>query len=45
MTSSISFNKFGGPMYSYNQLKNGDKSLQQVEKEQEDFKNNLSEII
>ena len=24
---SISFTKFGGPMYTYNQLKNGDKTL------------------
>ena len=36
-TSSISFTKFGGPMYIQNQLKKGDKTLQQVEKEQEDF--------
>ena len=25
-TSSISYTKFGGPMYTYNQLKNGDKN-------------------
>ena len=36
-TSWIGFTKFGDPMYTYNQLKNGDKKLQQVEKEQEDF--------
>ena len=36
-TPSINFAIFGGPMRFYNQLKNGDKSLQQVEKEQEDF--------
>ena len=43
-TSSINFTKFGGPVYTYNQLKNGDKTLQQVEKEQEDFKIDLNEI-
>ena len=34
------FNKFaifGGPMYTYNQLKNGEKTLQQVEEEQKYF--------
>ena len=36
-TSSISFIKFGGPIYTYNHLKNGEKTLQQVEKEQKDF--------
>ena len=36
-THPISFAKFGGPMYTYNQLKNGEKTLQQVEKEQKDF--------
>ena len=43
-TPSISFTKFGGPMYSYNQLKNGDKTLQQVEKQQKDLKKELNEI-
>ena len=43
-TSSISFTKFGGPMYTQNQLKKGDKTLQQVEKEQEDFLKSLGEI-
>ena len=36
-TSSISFTKFGGPMYTYDKSKNGEKRLQQVEKEQKDF--------
>ena len=36
-TSSISFSKFGGPMYTYGKLKNGETTLQQVEKEQKDF--------
>ena len=36
-TSSISFAKFGGPMYTYNQLKNGEKTLEQVEEDQKDF--------
>ena len=31
-TSSISFTEFGGPMYTYDQLRKGDKTLQQVEK-------------
>ena len=33
-TPSISFTKFGGPMHIYNQLKNGEKTLQQVEEKQ-----------
>ena len=37
-TPSINFTKFDGPMYTYNQLKNGDKTLQQVEEEQKHFK-------
>ena len=36
-TSSISFLKIGGPMYTYGKLKNGETTLQQVEKEQKDF--------
>ena len=36
-TNPISFAKFGGPMYTYNQLKNSEKTLQQVEKEEKDF--------
>ena len=28
-TSSICFTELGGPMYTYDQLKNGDKTLQQ----------------
>ena len=28
---------FGDPMYTYNQLRNGEKTLQQVEEEQKDF--------
>ena len=43
-TSSISFTKFGGPMHTYNQLKNGDKTLQHVEKEKGNFKKDLNEI-
>ena len=33
-----------GPMYTYDQLKNGDISLQQEEKQQKDFKKELNEI-
>ena len=36
-TPSINFAIFGGPMYTYNQLKNGEKTLQQVEEEQKYF--------
>ena len=34
---SINFDIFGGPMYTYNQLKNGEKTLQQIEEEQKYF--------
>ena len=44
LTYPISFAKSGGPMYVYNQLKNGEKTLQQTEKEQKDFKKELNEI-
>ena len=43
--SSISFSKFAGPMYTYDQLKNGETTLQQVEEEQKDFKKYLNEIV
>ena len=43
-TYPISFAKFGGPMYTYNQLKIGEKTLQQVEDDQKKFKSELSEI-
>ena len=43
-TPSINFSIFGGPMYTYNQLKNGEKTLQQVEEEQKYFKKDLNEI-
>ena len=33
----INFTKFGSPMYTYNQLKNGEKTLQQAEEQQKDF--------
>ena len=36
-TSSTNFAIFWGPMYTYNQLKNGEKTLQQVEEEQKYF--------
>ena len=41
-TSSISFTEFRCPMYTYNQLKMGNETLQQVEKEQENFKKYLN---
>ena len=43
-TASINFDKFGGPMYTYDQLKNGEKTLQQVEEDQKYFKKYLKEI-
>ena len=43
-TPSINFVKFEGPMYTYNKLKNGEKTLQQVEEEQKHFKKDLNEI-
>ena len=42
-TPSINFTIYEGPMYTYNQLKNGEKTLQQVEEEQLDFKKDLNE--
>ena len=44
-TSSIRFSKFAGPMYAYDELKNGEIILKQVEKEQKDFKKYLNEIV
>ena len=43
-TSSINFGKFGGSMYIYRHMKNGDTTLQQVEKQQKDFKKELNEV-
>ena len=43
-TTSIKFGKFGGPMYIYGHTKNGDTTLQQVEKQQKDVKEELNEI-
>ena len=43
-TPSINFGKFGGPMYIYGQMKKGDITLQQVEKQQKDFKKELNKI-
>ena len=39
-TSSINFDKFGGPVSNkyYGHMKNGDTTAQQVEKQQKDFK-------
>ena len=35
-TASINFGKFGGPMHIYGHIKNGDITLQKVEKQQKD---------
>ena len=41
---SINVTIFEGPMYFYNQLKNGGKTLQQVEEEQSEFEKGLDKI-
>ena len=43
-THPISVIKFEGPMYIYNQLKNGEKTLKQLEEDQKHFKEDLKEI-
>ena len=43
-TPSINFGKYEGPMYIYGHMKNGEKTLQQLEEEQTKFKNWLREI-
>ena len=43
-TSSINFGKFGGPIYIYGHMKNGDITLQQAEKQHNDFGKELNEI-
>ena len=43
-TPSINFGKYGGPMYIYGHMQNGETTLKQVEKEQKKIKNNLIEI-
>ena len=43
-TRPINIGKFGGPIYIYNHMENGDTTLQQVEKQQKDFKKELNEI-
>ena len=40
----INFTVFMGPVYTYEQLKKGEKTLQQVDEEQKDFKKDLNEI-
>ena len=44
LTPPINFIKFEGPMHTYDQLKNGEKTLQQVEEKQKHFKKDLNEI-
>ena len=41
MNDSINFTVFGGPMYTYNQLKNGEKTLQQVQEEEKYYKKKI----
>ena len=40
-TLSTNFTIFGGPVYTYNQLKIGEITLQQVEEEQRDLKKKI----
>ena len=40
----INFTIFEGPMYIYNQSKNGEKTLQQTEDEQSEFEKDLNKI-
>ena len=44
LTLPIDFAKFEGPIYIYDNIKYGKTTLQQVEKQQKDFKNELNEI-
>ena len=43
-TPSVNFGYYGGPMYIYGHMKNGEKTLQQVEEEQKKIKNYLNQI-
>ena len=43
-TRPINLGKFGGPIYIYNHMKNGDTTLLQIEKQQKGFKKELNEI-
>ena len=43
-TPSINFAVFEGPMHTYNQLENGEKTLQEVEEEQKYNKKDLNKI-
>ena len=44
-TPSINLGKYGSPMYIFGHMKNGEKTLQQVEEEQKYFKKDLNQII
>ena len=43
-TDPINIAKFEGPIYIYDDMKNGKTTLQQIEKQQKDFKKELNEI-
>ena len=43
-TPSIKFGKYGGSMYIYGYMKDGEKALQQVEEEQKYFRKDLNQI-
>ena len=40
-TTSVNFDKFGGPIYVHGHIKKGDITLQQAEREQKDLKKDL----
>ena len=41
---SIKFGNYGGPMYIYGYMKDGEKTLQQVEEEEKYFRKDLNQI-
>ena len=43
-TPSTKFGKYGGTMYIYGHMKDGEKTLQQVEEEQKHFRKDLNQI-
>ena len=43
-TDPVNIAKFEGPIYIYDDMKNGKTTLQQIEKQQKDFKKELNEI-
>ena len=42
--ATINFINFRGPMYIYNEIQNGNKSIEKIEKDQKQFKSKLNKI-